>query len=146
MKKKTAKEIIEIIEELGISVNNFAYGELYIADSILDKLNKELVEELESIRKIKYSNRTSEQSKRHYEIYQILEQEALKISGIGQWEEVEQVGGEGQGDHWHSVKYFKDHDVYIMTIGRYSSYEGTEFYDGYGKQVFPKQKTITVYE
>ena len=67
------------------------------------------------------------------------------IQEIGKWEEVDQYGGEGQGDTWYSVKYFKDHDVYIRTDGWYSSYEGTEFEEGYGREVFPQQKTITVY-
>lgn len=66
--------------------------------------------------------------------------------GLGEIEEVYQYGGESKGDHWESVKHFKDHDVYIRTVGTYSSYHGTEFYNGYGKEVKPKEKTITVYE
>lgn len=66
----------------------------------------------------------------------------------GIWEEIDQYGGESMGDHWHSVKHFKEHDVYIKVIGWYQSYNGTEFYDGWGccSQVLPQQKTITVYE
>lgn len=66
--------------------------------------------------------------------------------GLGEVEEVHQYGGEGDGDHWESVKYFKDHNVYIRTVGFYSSYNGTDFDNGYGEEVFPKEKTITVYE
>lgn len=64
------------------------------------------------------------------------------------WTEVEQVGGEGEGDHWHSVKYFPDHDIYIKVTGFYQSYDGTEFYDGWDccKEVRPQEKTITVYQ
>lgn len=68
------------------------------------------------------------------------------LENVGDWEEIEQVGGEGEGDTWYSVKFFKDHDVYIRTDGFYSSYNGTDFYDGYGDEVRPKLKTITVYE
>jgi len=64
------------------------------------------------------------------EILEKVEMEGISVSnfaygdfeapeGVGEWEEVDQVGGEGEGDHWHSVKYFKDHDVYIKTIGFY---------------------------
>ena len=94
----TAEEILEVIEQAGIRVNDFAYGDFETPE------------------------------------------------GVGPFEEVDQVGGEGQGDHWHSVKYFKDHDVYIKTIGFYSSYNGTDFYNGYGKEVRPKEKTITIFE
>ena len=66
--------------------------------------------------------------------------------GLGEIEEVYQHGGEGEGDHWESVKHFKDHGIYIQTVGRYSSYYGTDFDDGYGEEVKPKEKTITIYE
>ena len=33
--------------------------------------------------------------------------------GLGVCEEVDQVGGEGEGDHYHTVKWFKDHNIYI---------------------------------
>ena len=65
--------------------------------------------------------------------------------GLGEYEEVDQHGGEDEGSDWWSVKYFKDHDVYIKVSGFYSSYSGTEF-EGYGFEVKPKEKTITVYE
>lgn len=66
--------------------------------------------------------------------------------GVGEFKEVKQYGGEGQGDTWYSVKYFKDHDVYIRTEGYYQSHYGTDFHYGYGEEVKPVQKTITVYE
>ena len=66
---------------------------------------------------------------------------------VGPFKEVEQYGGEGQGDTWYSVKYFKDHDVYIRVDGWYQSHMGTEF-NGWKScsEVRPKQKTITVFE
>lgn len=65
--------------------------------------------------------------------------------GVGEYEEVYQHGGEGEGDHWESVKYFKDHNIYIRTIGHYQSHYGTEFYNGYGEEVRPQEKVVTVY-
>lgn len=68
--------------------------------------------------------------------------------GLGEIIEVHQEGGEGEGDHWESVKYFKDHDVYIKATGHYQSHNGTDFY-GWGEtlsEVKPKEKTIIVYE
>lgn len=49
--------------------------------------------------------------------------------GLGEVEEVEQVGGEDQGSTWYSVQHFTDHDVYIKIDGYYQSYAGTEFED-----------------
>lgn len=68
--------------------------------------------------------------------------------GLGEIEEIEQAGGEGEGEHWHSVKYFKDYDVYIRVDGYYTSYNGTDFYEEWNScsNVRPVQKTITVYE
>jgi hypothetical protein len=69
-------------------------------------------------------------------------------NSLPSWEEVDQEGGEDEGSHWHSVKYFKDHDVYIKVTGWYSSYNGTDFenWDNACSEVRPQQKTITVWE
>lgn len=96
MNKLTAQEILDLIEEAGINVYEFAYGDF------------------------------------------------TSPEGVGEFEEVHQYGGEGQGDHWESVKYFKDHDVYIRTLGWYSSYEGADF-DDYGSEVKPVERTVTFY-
>jgi hypothetical protein len=72
----------------------------------------------------------------------------LNSIGLGEYEEVDQYGGEGQGDTWYSVKYFKQHDVYIRVDGYYQSYDGVDFYNGWEscKEVKPVIKTITAYE
>lgn len=74
--------------------------------------------------------------------------EDIKALGLGPIEEIDQYGGEGQGDKWWSVKYFPDHDIYLKVTGFYQSHYGTDFYDGWRgvKEVKPKEKTITVYE
>lgn len=67
---------------------------------------------------------------------------------IGEMKEVEQHGGEGEGENWWSVKYFPKHDIYVKISGYYASYDGTSF-DGWEddcKQVKPIEKTVTVYE
>jgi hypothetical protein len=72
-----------------------------------------------------------------------------ELSELGECNQVHQKGGEGQGDHWESVKYFPEHDIYIKVTGYYQSYNGTEFYGGYKdccSEVRPKEKTIIVYE
>jgi hypothetical protein len=68
--------------------------------------------------------------------------------GLGDIEEVAQHGGEGEGEDWYSVMYFKDHDVYLKCQGSYSSYNGTEFYGEWDDciEVRPQEVTITVYK
>lgn len=75
------------------------------------------------------------------------EYKIITIPELGDIEEVDQYGGEGQGETWYSVKHFKDHDVYIKVSGYYASYDGVSF-DGWEDciEVKPQQKTITVYE
>lgn len=96
---------------------------------------------------------------RYDEILEVLKSNISRVShfamedytpedlGLGPVDEVYQKGGEGQGDHWESVKYFKDHDVYIKVIGYYSSYNGVDFYGDWDccLEVMPKEKTIIVY-
>ncbi len=66
--------------------------------------------------------------------------------GLGEVKVVDKYGGEDQGSEWYKVQYFVEHDVYIKTEGWYSSYNGIGFEEGYGEEVRPTQKTITVYE
>lgn len=66
-------------------------------------------------------------------------------SKVGVFEEVQNYGGEGKGDAAYSVYYFKDHDTYLKLDGYYSSYNGFSF-DEPPFEVFPKTKTITVFE
>ena len=74
------------------------------------------------------------------------EKQIQEFMGLGEIKEIEQYGGEDQGSTWYSVKHFVDHDVYIRTDGYYQSYNGTDFYDGLGRVVTPKKKTVTVFE
>lgn len=70
------------------------------------------------------------------------------VEEIGECQEVDQYGGEGKGEDWWSIKYFPDHDVYIKVNGFYTSYNGTDFYDGWDNchEVKPKEKLVVVYQ
>ena len=118
--KLTYQEIIEKLKNFYISVDNFAYDEY--PDGFY-------------------------QSNKHLS-YEERNKKLISDLGLGEFEEVHRHGGEGMGDHWESVKYFKDHDVYIQVVGFYTSHEGTSFYDQWNccSEVKPKEKIITVYE
>lgn len=80
-----------------------------------------------------------------HEVEDMLGYDTQKLN-LGEIEEVASRGGEGEGEDYHHVWHFKDHDVYLMLSGWYQSYHGTD-YDGWDSvsQVFPKKKTVTVY-
>jgi len=124
-KKLTAEEIIERLkdafEDTEDGISNYAFG-WFRASKYFDS---ELYEDLS---------------------YKEKEDKAMELLGLGPIEEMEQVGGEGQGDLWYVVYHFVDHGVYIKTRGSYSSYNGTDFYEGWGSEVKPTLKTITVFE
>lgn len=82
-----------------------------------------------------------------YEYGEITPEEAKEYN-IPAYKEVDQRGGEGEGDDWWSVKYFPEHDIYIRIVGHYQSHHGLDIYDGWDacREVKPKEKTITVYE
>lgn len=145
MEKLTGKQILEKIKNSGISVDNFAFGEFGCPDGF------ELPEPLNSERKAyndfyeqSYSERKNKTAPKFD--WKAANDYFLEQTGLGKWEEVDQYGGEDQGSTWYSVKHFIDHDVYIRTDGYYQSYNGTDFYQGYGEEVKPVQKTITVFE
>ena len=62
--------------------------------------------------------------------------------------QVDSTGGEDRGSHWTRTYNFTDHGVYLKVTGYYQSHYGTDFDDGWDcvKEVFPKEKTITIYE
>ena len=163
----TAQEIINIFEEAGVEVEDFAYGDYCVPEDFEPseevKRNLQLQGEAKE-RWIKAKEESDYYSSNKNPTYtkkevdklfdefldipsqtEAIKNEWLESVGIGPMVEVEQVGGEDQGSLWYSVKHFPKHDVYIMTTGQYSSYHGTDFYDGYGEEVFPAQVTSTVY-
>lgn len=158
---KTSDEIIEIISK-HFTKEEFAYDDFEVPDNV-DFLPKDIKEKYEKYRKnfneyvelnqITRKLLTLEQIKRieelKKEVSYTYDDVILKLYfehlGLGEIKEIEQVGGEGKGEHWYSVKYFPEHDVYIKIVGIYTSYSGTEF-DDYGFEVKPKTKIITVYE
>lgn len=164
MKKLTVDEILQIVKEKGFTIEEFAYGDLTIPNDFIfseevkkaEIENKKLADAFHQhpSAKLPYKERLLDLSYEAARIacamgpnpYKQKQKEYLESIGIGDFEEIDQYGGEGQGNTWYSIKYFKDHDVYIKTEGYYQSYDGTTFHDGYGVEVFPKQKTITVYE
>ncbi len=146
--KLTFQQIIDILKENNITVSKFAFEEWRTPPRSF-----ELPEPYQSQRKavnefysLPYEQRKN-QTTPFYD-YKAASKCWLESLGLGECEEIDQYGGEGQGDTWYSVKYFKDHDVYIRVNGWYQSYNGTEFYDGWDccKEVKPISKTITVYE
>lgn len=60
----------------------------------------------------------------------------------------EEGGGEGDGEHMHIVLGFTNGDKtkYLQIDGFYSSWDAGEWYHDEVEQVFPIEKTITVYE
>ncbi len=163
MNKLNANQILDIVQK-NYSIPNFAHcewGELDKSIEIIYSEDEE--EELTDIKlaKSKYEDHPGYKDKdqrgeefqrlqkEYYESgseYEIGHKAILRILGLGEVVEVEQYGGSDKGSTWYSVKYFKDHDVYIRTNGYYQSYNGTEFDQGYGYEVTPQEKTITVYE
>jgi len=155
MEKKTAKEILDILEESGLSVDNFAYGD-YPDDFKYSEGLEESIKKYDKARENYIShpgyrdkNLRDAEFERLNNVYMntsspytLKMDEFTNSLGLGKIVEVEHYGGEDQGSTWFSVKHFVDHDVYIRTDGYYSSYNGTEFYEGFGKEVFPAEKVV----
>lgn len=137
MNKLTGKEIIDKLSNTHLTVSDFAYG-----------LRRFLPEDA-----LKYSNFSKGKDWDNPECKLMSAENKIKVDQffkdlVGEWEEVSQHGGEGEGDNWYSVKYFKDHDVYLKVNGYYQSHYGTDFgsWKDAVKTVVPKEKVITIYE
>lgn len=151
MEKLTFEQIIQKLKDSGLSIDDFAFEEVGAAISDYPEAVEAQKARKEFYEKHKHEWKSGAECIKIYNSmpneYTIAKTKFRQELGLN-WQEVDQYGGEGQGDTWYSIKYFPDHDVYIQVNGWYQSYNGTEFYDGWGccKEVKPKQKTITVYE
>lgn len=161
MKKLNAEEILAIVEA-NMSVEEFAYRDYPTPDDFIgtEEVNeaKRLSDEAketweEAVKGLDYQQRKTPEIealwKKYAELpnYQDqLTKEWLTSLGLGEIVEVYKYGGEDCGSTWYSVKYFVDHDVYIRTDGYYSSYNGTDFEDGYGDEVKKVERLVTVFE
>lgn len=151
MEKKTGEEILRIIQD-NYSESAFAFNEWFELESDLS----DEVPDFADVKKARddyYNTIKDTRTDEEMEVYRSMpnywdlkRQWILDKLGLGRVVEVDQYGGEGEGERWWSVKHFVDHDVYIRIDGHYQSYHGTEFYNGYGRVVQPAQKTITVFE
>jgi hypothetical protein len=156
MEKLTYNQIVEQLKNSGMSVYDFAYeDELPYDNNFSEAALKAQQIKDQWIKENPNPGYGNDQYKEWYDKYQtfptrfdIARREWLQNNNIPLWEEIDQKGGEDQGSHWHSVKYFKDHDVYIKVTGWYSSYNGTDFedWDEACSEVRPQQKIITVWE
>ncbi len=154
--KLTYEEIVERLKASGISIEDFAYNEIPCKEPFSEKalaaqkLKDGWVELNPNVEK--YGTPEYKEWALKYSLfpsaYDVSQREWMEENNIPVFEEIHQEGGEGEGDHWESVKYFKDHGVYIKVVGYYQSYNGTEFYDGWEccHNVKPQEKVITVYE
>lgn len=159
MSKLTAQQILKIIEE-NYSESSFAHNDWTDTDNVEvpSEVGKREQEEKDAFwdsieKEMEPLNYTEIQNHPKYKQYQAMpgsyETKAkwvLDYLGLGEVEEVAQYGGEDMGTTWYSVKYFKNHDVYIRIDGHYTSYNGTDFYDGYGKEVVPTERVVTFFE
>lgn len=151
----TYQEVLEKLKTAFDSVADFAFEDIpYDNNNLSEKAiqaEKDGKEWMKNNPTPKYGTEEykiwNEEYKKLPSKYDIAIQEWREQVGLN-WKEVEQYGGEGQGDNWYSVKYFPDHDVYIRVDGFYQSDYGTDFYEGWGccSEVKKIQKTITVYE
>lgn len=66
-----------------------------------------------------------------------------EFAKLGEFEVVDEYGGEGQGDDYYTVYYFKDHNVCIKFSGWYASSHGSEYEDM--SEVFPQEVTKVQY-
>lgn len=79
----------------------------------------------------------------HYEDY---DENIFSSNGLETPVEVDQWGGEGEGDEYGFVIHFPTLNIYLRADGDYASYSGSDMSSAEWYKVTPQQKTITVYE
>lgn len=60
---------------------------------------------------------------------------------LGSFERIEEHGGEGEGQNYYTIDYFKEHNVYVKLQASYYSYHGVETEGAYFVEVFPTEVT-----
>lgn len=155
MSKLTYNEILDRLINSNLSIEGFAFEEIPYKKPYSEKALEAQKTRDEWIKSNPHPGYNSpelskwqEQSNLYPSSLNVASEEWLLENNIPKFYEIDQYGGEGKGDTWYSVKYFPDHDIYIRVDGFYSSYNGTDFYNGWDccSEVRPQKKTITVYE
>lgn len=68
------------------------------------------------------------------------------LDKIGVREIVERTDTDEYSGQIFVVSYFPDYDVYIRTEGRYTSHVGSDWDNGFGEEVKPKEVKVTAWE
>lgn len=157
-KKLTASEIIEILKKYS-TVGNFCDEDFFLDIPEDFKFSDELQVKIDASEKAykawdeagrnwKSDNPLYQEWQKNREPINEKFKEFAHFLGLGEIEKVASYGGEDMGSTYYSVKYFKDHDVYLRVDGWYQSHYGVDFddWDDAVKEVKPKEKTVTVYE
>lgn len=148
--KLTGEEILEKIENSGLSISEYAHEGVSDIDFFED-YSDELKVHIAKVKELNWSDR-KQYEKLVLEGARLIDMQKKEFEAagspkiVGEVKEIEQYGGEDMGSTWYTIKHFVDHGVYIKTEGYYQSYNGTDFHEGYGQVVTQKQKTITVFE
>lgn len=157
-------EVLEVLKTIYKKVNDFAQEDLTIPEDFV--FSQEVIEMSQAYKNawdkvhehLGYHNRDKRVDSNYQELYDaaraltspytLQEKEYLDTFNLGEYKVVDSYGGEGKGETWYKVFHFIQHDVYIRVNGYYTSYDGTDFYDGWGccSEVKPVTKTITVYQ
>lgn len=127
------KEIVEKLKEIYPVVRDFAYEEQpYDFENYPEALEAQRVRKEFRTLHIVNGNWDSKESLEIYsklpDEYEIIRRLSRQKNNLN-WVEVDQYGGEGQGDSWWSVKYFPDHSE-IFTNNLYQKFcdiKGIEF-------------------
>jgi len=160
MEKLTFEQILSILKDKFI-LQAFAEQYNLIPDEFEYSDNVKVIIDAEQVALDKYRNHPhydnykerSEEFERLYNdyisfnSYALMKKEYFESLGVGEYEVVDEYGGEGCGDIWYVVFYFKEHNVYMKIYGFYSSYNGVTFgsWDSATSEVTPIQVTKTEY-
>ena len=126
-----AKELIDTLEENGPQRSFWNYLEGFRVDS--PDFPK------------RGDNLTDQQIEQYWEDLEEFQKKFWQELGVGEFEQVDRYGGEGEGNSAWSVIHFIDLNIYLKWEGSYASYHGFDW-DYPPTEVKPKTKQITVFE
>lgn len=132
------KELIDLVEE-NFDRRYWGYledfSEYYEGDTYSEKLPQ--YDDFRVDGKVDYTALREERGR--------VEKIILEKLNLGEFVQVDQYGGEGDGSTFYSIVHFKDHDIYLRWDGWYASYDGW-YLESPPTEVKPKTKQITVFE
>lgn len=154
MEKLTAEQILKRLQEVYETVDNFNDNRVPKSFTYEGKEEVERVWDEWCKNNVRPKNPSGPEwdewieTRKLFDSYAILLNKFQEHINLGNFYSIdEEGGGEGEGEYYHNVFYFEEHDIYLKVTESYYSHDGTYLCSwAQIKEVTPVERLVKFYE